>query len=233
MREIRVLLAGNPNVGKTTLFNTLCGVHQHTGNYPGVTVDIKEGIRNCGDITLLISDLPGTYSLSAFTPDEQVARDALLTSHPDLIIQIIDATNIERNLFLTTQLMELGLPMVIALNMSDLAEESGIQIDTACLSGNIGLPVVRIVASQGKGIDELILAFIRAAEEKTPGNPCQVRYPQAIVSRLAEISGFLNDHARLLHGLTPEYAAIRLLEGDQNLSDRIHGRNVIIPVIDT
>ena len=156
MKEIRILLAGNPNVGKTALFNSLCGVYQHTGNYPGVTVDMKEGSRNSGDIILRICDLPGTYSLSACTPDEQVARDALLTSHPDVIVQIIDATNIERNLFLTTQLMEIGLPMVIALNMTDIAEESGITIDYECLSHNIGLPVVRIVASQGKGIDDLI-----------------------------------------------------------------------------
>ena len=122
MKEIRVLLAGNPNVGKTTLFNSVCGVYQHTGNYPGVTVDIKEGNRKSGDTTFQICDLPGTYSLSAFTPDEQVARDALLTSHPDVIVQVVDSTNIERNMFLTTQLLEIDLPMVISLNMTDLAE---------------------------------------------------------------------------------------------------------------
>lgn len=99
MKDIRILLAGNPNVGKTTLFNSLCGVHQHTGNYPGVTVEIKTGKRQMNEHSIIVSDLPGTYSLSAFTPDEQVARDALLTSGPDAVVQIIDATNIERNLF--------------------------------------------------------------------------------------------------------------------------------------
>lgn len=232
MKEIRILLSGNPNVGKTTLFNTLCGVYQHTGNYPGVTVDIKEGTRKAGDTTLRICDLPGTYSLSAFSPDEQVARDALLTSHPDVIVQIIDATNIERNLFLTTQLMEIGLPMVIALNMSDLAEESGITIDAACLSRNIGLPVVSIVASQGKGIEDLITSVIAVRREKTD-NQCSVQYPQTIKSRFAEISAFLNEHTSHLNNLTPEYAAIRLLEGDENLSHRLHSAGLMIPVIDT
>ncbi|MFH0967466.1 MAG: ferrous iron transport protein B [Methanobacteriota archaeon] len=233
MKEIRILLSGNPNVGKTTLFNTLCGVYQHTGNYPGVTVDIKEGSRKAGDTTLRICDLPGTYSLSAFTPDEQVARDTLLTSHPDVIVQIIDATNIERNLFLTTQLMEIDLPMVIALNMSDLAEESGITIDTECLSRTIGLPVVRIVASQGKGIEDLIPVLIKAADGNARINPCSVQYPRTITARLAEISEFLSEHTSLLNGLTSEYAAIRILEGDQNLSELLHSAGLTIPVIDT
>ncbi|HWQ66155.1 MAG TPA: ferrous iron transport protein B [Methanospirillum sp.] len=232
MTEIRILLSGNPNVGKTTLFNTLCGVYQHTGNYPGVTVDIKEGTRKTGDTTLRICDLPGTYSLSAFTPDEQVARDALLTAHPDVIVQIIDATNIERNLFLTTQLMEIGFPMVIALNMTDLAEESGITIDVACLSRNIGLPVVKIVASQSKGIEDLIASIIGMRRENT-NNQWLVQYPHTVKSRLAEISVVLNEHTSHLHNLTPEYAAIRLLEGDEHLTERLHVAGITIPVIDT
>ena len=231
MKEIHILLAGNPNVGKTTLFNSLCGVYQHTGNYPGVTVDIKEGNRKAGDTTLRICDLPGTYSLSAFTPDEQVTRDALLTSHPDVIVQIIDATNIERNLFLTTQLMEIGLPMVIALNMTDLAEESGITIDSECLSRNIGLPVVRIVASQGKGIEDLIASVIAVRNERS--DTCSVQYPHSIRARLTEVSTFLKNHTPLTDSLTPEYAAIRLLEGDENLSRRLHSVGLTIPVIDT
>ncbi len=231
MKEISLLLAGNPNVGKTTLFNTLCGVYQHTGNYPGVTVDIKEGTRKSGDITLKIYDLPGTYSLSAFTPDEQVARDALLTSHPDVIVQIIDATNIERNLFLTTQLLEIDLPMVIALNMSDLAEQSGISIDADCLSRATGIPVVRIVASQSKGIEDLIAAVIAVKSQKT--GSCSVQYSHTITGSLTEISTFLQHHITLIGGLTPEYAAIRLLEGDENLSHRLHSAGLTIPVIDT
>ncbi|MDD1729140.1 MAG: ferrous iron transport protein B [Methanospirillum sp.] len=231
MNEIRLLLAGNPNVGKTTLFNSLCGVYQHTGNYPGVTVDIKEGTRKSGDTTLTICDLPGTYSLSAFTPDEQVARDALLTSHPDVVVQIIDSTNIERNLFLTTQLLEIGIPMVIALNMSDLAEQSGISIDADCLSRTIGIPVVSIVASQGRGIEALIASAIAVQGKKT--GTCSVQYSQTVTERLTGISTFLQEHTALISGLTPDYAAIRLLEGDENLAHRLHSEDLTIPVIDT
>lgn len=233
MREIRVLLTGNPNVGKTTLFNTLCGVSQRTGNYPGVTVDIREGSRKEGDTLLRISDLPGTYSLSAFTPDEQVARDALLTSCPDVIVQIVDASNLERNLFLTTQLLEAARPMVIALNMVDLAEESGITVDTDTLSCATGLPVVRIVASRGEGIDDLIRVLGGFGDCQVTPRQDLVRYSPAVASRLEEISRFLRDHTPLPGGLTPEYAAIRLLEGDQPVAERLHDENLTIPVIDT
>lgn len=233
MKDIRILLAGNPNVGKTTLFNSICGVHQHTGNYPGVTVEIKTGKRQINDHSFIVSDLPGTYSLSAFTPDEQVARDALLTSCPDAVVQIIDATNIERNLFLTTQLMEIGLPMVIALNMWDLADEQGITIDAECLEKNLKIPVVRIVAREGEGVEELIKTIIRVSTNKTPAFHREVEYPHSVTSHISEIGNYLGAHGTLLGSLSPHYAAIRLMEGDEHLEKMLHEKGLTIPFIDT
>ncbi|MBN1167695.1 MAG: ferrous iron transport protein B [Methanospirillaceae archaeon] len=232
MKEIRILLAGNPNVGKTTLFNSLCGVHQHTGNYPGVTVEIKEGKREAHDHSIIISDLPGTYSLSAFTPDEQVARDALLTSDPDVIVQIVDATNIERNLFFTTQLLEIGIPLVIALNMCDLADEQGITIDDKCLGKNLNIPVVRVVAKKGEGIQKLVDTIIEAAETTTKPDHRKIEYPHLVTTHIDEIGNYLSSHASLLKTLSPHYAAIRLLEGDEHLLTMLHEKGLDIPFID-
>jgi ferrous iron transport protein B len=232
MNDIRILLAGNPNVGKTTLFNALCGVHQHTGNYPGVTVDIKEGKRQLNGYSLIICDLPGTYSLSAFTPDEQVARDALLTSNPDIVLQIVDATNIERNLFLTTQLLELGTPMIIALNMCDMAEEQGIKIDSECLAKNLNIPVVRIVARSEEGIGELINSIVKFIEEKKTVSHREVVYPGSVTSHINEISNYLGSNAKLPGNLSPYYAAIRLMEGDENLEKMLHDQGLVIPYLD-
>jgi ferrous iron transport protein B len=231
MKDIRILLAGNPNVGKTTLFNSLCGVHQHTGNYPGVTVEIKEGKHQINDHSIIVSDLPGTYSLSAFTPDEQVARDALLTSSPDAIVQIIDATNVERNLFLTTQLMEIGIPMVIALNMSDLADEQGIKIDADCLEKNLKVPVVRIVARTGEGIEKLVKTIIRVTDKKTSSHK-EIEYPHSVTTHITEIGTYLSSHTSLLGSLLPQYAAIRLMEGDEHLEKMLHNQGLVIPFID-
>ncbi|MBQ3416792.1 MAG: ferrous iron transporter B [Ruminococcus sp.] len=165
--KITIALAGNPNSGKTTLFNALTGANQFVGNWPGVTVEKKEGkLKKHSDVT--ITDLPGIYSLSPYTMEEVVARNYLVDERPDAILNIVDGTNLERNLYLTTQLCELGIPVVIAINMMDVVEKSGVKINTAELSRQLGCKVIEISALKGKGIAEAAEAAIKAAEEKKP-----------------------------------------------------------------
>ena len=148
-------LAGNPNCGKTTLFNALTGATAHVGNWPGVTVDKREGVYKGGEISVNIVDLPGIYSLSPYTPEEVVSRNYILDEKPDGIINIIDATNLERNLYLTTQLLEMDVPVIVALNMIDEVEKSGDKIDAVSLEKTLGVPVVPISALKNRGIKQL------------------------------------------------------------------------------
>ena len=161
--EIRIALAGNPNCGKTTLFNALTGSNQFVGNWPGVTVEKKEGKLKKHD-GVIITDLPGIYSLSPYTLEEVVARNYLIGERPDAILNIIDGTNLERNLYLTTQLTELGIPVVIAINMMDVVKKNGDRIDTAELARQLGCKVVEISALKGTGIMEAAEAAIDAAK---------------------------------------------------------------------
>lgn len=149
-------LAGNPNCGKTTLFNALTGATAHVGNWPGVTVDKREGVYKGGEISVNIVDLPGIYSLSPYTPEEVVSRNYILDEKPDGIINIIDATNLERNLYLTTQLLEMDVPVIVALNMIDEVEKSGDKIDAVSLEKTLGVPVVPISALKNRGIKQLM-----------------------------------------------------------------------------
>ena len=161
--EIRIALAGNPNSGKTTLFNALTGSNQFVGNWPGVTVEKKEGkLKKHADV--VITDLPGIYSLSPYTLEEVVARNYLIGERPDVILNIIDGTNLERNLYLTTQLTELGIPVVVAINMMDVVRKNGDRIDTAELARQLGCKVVEISALKGTGIMEAAQAAIDAAK---------------------------------------------------------------------
>ena len=162
MSEILTLaLAGNPNAGKTSIFNALTGSNQHVGNWPGKTVAKLEGTFRRRDLVGRVVDLPGTYSLSAFSPEEVIARDYLLTRAADAVINVVDATNLERNLYLTLQLLELGTPLVLALNVMDSARSQGLRIDNERLSALLGgAPVVETVGHRGRGMDELIDAAV-------------------------------------------------------------------------
>jgi ferrous iron transport protein B len=159
---IRVALAGNPNCGKSTIFNALTGARQHVGNWPGKTVEKKEGLYQASGVTLEIVDLPGAYSLTAYSIEEIITRDYILQEHPDVTVSVVDATNLERNLYMTVQLLELEAPVVVALNMADLAESRGIFIDEKRLSQALKCPVVSTVASSGKGVPQLVEAILQS-----------------------------------------------------------------------
>lgn len=162
MAELTIALAGNPNAGKTTIFNALTGLRQHTGNWPGKTVEKKEGEIEYEGRTINIVDLPGTYSLTAYSPEEIIARDFIIEQHPDVVINVVDATNLERNLYLTVQILELDVPVVLALNMTDDLQKNGAKINVDLLSQLLGnIPVVQTAANKGKGIPELINKAVR------------------------------------------------------------------------
>ena len=166
---MKVVLGGNPNSGKTTLFNALTGSNQYVGNWPGVTVEKKEG-KLKQDKSITLTDLPGIYSLSPYTLEEVVARNVLLNEEIDVIINIVDASNLERNLYLTTQLLEMDVPVVIALNMIDVVRKNGHDIDPKYLEKKIGVPVVAISAQKEENIDELMKAVYKESLNKRKGS---------------------------------------------------------------
>ena len=213
-------LAGNQNCGKTTLFNALTGGREHVGNFPGVTVEQKSGeLRLARDCTVV--DLPGIYSLRSYTQEETVARDYILLSHPDVIINIVDATNLERNLYLTLQLLELRVPMVVALNMMDEVRQSGGGADTEKMSALLGVPVIPISAAKGEGLSELVTQAVRVGKEKRLGTVWDFCARDSAVHRcIHSVAHQIQDHAER-QGLPLRFCATKLIEGDGALATRL------------
>jgi ferrous iron transport protein B len=218
--KIKVALAGNPNSGKTTLFNTLTGARQHVGNYPGVTVEKKEGAyRHQGELIHII-DLPGTYSLTAYSMEEVVARDFLIEERPQVVVNITDAANLERNLYLTCQFLEMGIPIVIALNMIDAAKDRGIEIKADKLAELIGVPVVPIIARSGFGKTALMDAVLKKVGEAKKWQPRDLSYGEDVDNALREIVPEIEAKAFLTEIYPARWTALKFLEQDEQVMQR-------------
>ncbi len=212
-------LAGNQNCGKTTLFNQLTGSNQHVGNFPGVTVDQKSGaVRGQKDCSVV--DLPGIYSIRPYTPEEIVTRDFILNQKPDGIINIVDATNIERNLYLTLQLMEMRIPMVLALNMMDEVTSGGGTIDVKGMSKALGIPVVPISAVKNQGVDELIRIAVATAKSRTYPAVYDFCTPGPVHRCIHAVVHQIEDHAEA-SGIPVRFAATKLIENDPDIRERL------------
>ena len=213
---IRIALAGNPNCGKTTMFNDLTGANQYVGNWPGVTVEKKEG-KYTKDKSVTVTDLPGIYSLSPYSPEEIVARDYLLDGDPDVVVNLIDATNLERNLYLTTQILELGLPVVIALNMMDLVEKNGDKIDVDKLSRELGCPIVPTSALKGRGMDDVMKTAMELGKKGVPAAP-ELRFSDEVETALAKIIDVLGSKVT---PATARWFAIKVLENEDRTIEQL------------
>ena len=210
-------LAGNPNSGKTTLFNSLTGGHQHVGNYPGVTVEKKEGYCIFRGQKIKIVDVPGTYSLTAYSLEEKVARDFLVNEKPAAVINIVDASNLERNIYLTLQFMEMGVPVILALNMIDVAEKRGINIDTEKLSQLLGVPVVTTVARRGEGKAELLETIERSIDDELSAQGLNISYGADIDNALKEMTLTIEQNKILTDKYKAKWIALKYLENDEQI----------------
>ncbi|EOU1475919.1 ferrous iron transport protein B [Clostridium perfringens] len=218
---LTIALAGNPNCGKTSLFNLLTKSRQHIGNWPGVTVEKKEGTLKFKGESYKVIDLPGTYSLGAYSEDEIVSRNYILKDKPDVVINVVDSTNLERNLYLTTQLIEMGANVVIALNMIDQAEALNIEIDTNKLSKRLGVPIIKTSALKNRGIEELIEASIYSKKNEKLIN---INYGEDIENEIKNLSSLLETYKNKLE-FPVNWTALKLLENDEYIKDKIKQLN--------
>ena len=214
--NITIALAGNPNAGKTTIYNALTGARQHIGNYPGVTVEKKESVITYNGKTLKVIDLPGTYSLTAYSVEEVVARNVIINKKPDVVVDIIDSSNLERNLYLAVQLMELRIPLVFVFNMKDMAQEMGIKIDVDKLSKLLGVPIIETVGSKGDGVKNILDEAVKVATEKNINYPV-ITYDAIIEKYLVSIESLIKQHTTGIENYNTRWLAVKLLEGDKDV----------------
>jgi len=230
MKNLKIALVGNPNCGKTTVFNALTGARQHVGNWPGVTVERVVGEYTHCDATVEATDLPGIYSFSALSPDEEVARRHILFDSPDVVVNVIDASNLERNLYLTTQLLEMNVPVVVALNMMDMARQRGVRIEVEHLAEHLGCPVIPIVASKKKGMEELrsSICSISKSHHK-PG--VRIAYEKDIEKVISSLEISLGDVA-LSKQVSARWLAVKLLEKDELAMEVLGSDRAQLPDLD-
>ncbi len=220
--QITIALAGNPNAGKTTIFNQLTGARQKVGNWSGVTVEKKEGHLVHRGRKITVVDLPGIYSLTAYSVEEVVARNFILEEHPDVVVDILDASNLERNLYLAVQLIELNIPLVFAMNMVDVARARGIKIDYQQLSRLLGVPIVETVGTRGQGIEELLDTVLEVVEGKDPtSRHIHINYGREIEEEVQKIRQCLKEDPELNSSYYPRWIAVKLLEKDRIVEERV------------
>lgn len=226
-KRITVALAGNPNSGKTTIFNSLTGMHQHVGNYPGVTVEKKEGTCQYKGHELNIVDLPGTYSLTAYSTEEVVSRNFLLEQKPDVVVDVVDSSNLERNLYLAVQLMELDVPLVLAFNMSDIALRKGLVFDIEKLSTLFGVTIVQTIGNKEKGIHKLLDVVLKTSKEPPKKLSSLINYGREIESEIEKLQEKFSD------AMLNKWTWIKLLEQDTDIIKSIHNEEIIISVMES
>lgn len=218
-RTIFVALAGQPNVGKSTVFNVLTGLSQHVGNWPGKTVEKKEGFHVSGDVRLKIVDLPGTYSLGAYSEEEKVARDFIIQEHPDVVVLIANATVLERSLYLLSEIIPMGTPIIVAVNMLDVAEKNGIQINIDALRESLGIPVIPMVATKNKGIKELVSSIIELVDGRLEYNPKLPAISKDHGDIFLKIKELIKDNVPMSYN--DEWITIKLMEGDPEVAENM------------
>ena len=217
---LTIALAGNPNAGKTTIYNALTGARQHIGNYPGVTVEKKESMITYNNQQLKIIDLPGTYSLTAYSVEEVVARNVIINEKPDVVVDIIDSSNLERNLYLAVQLMELRIPLVFVFNMKDMAQEMGIKIDVKSLSNLFGVPIIETVGSKGDGVKTILEEAIKVAKSPEIKYPV-ITYDKVIEKYVNSVEELIKKYSTNIENYNTRWLAVKLLEGDKDVMQTV------------